>query len=105
MLSRRSLIVALSLTRRQRKTRYLYEKVYCARGDMENRIKECQLDLYADRGKVQIRSPTTRFWRGSFHRRVQWRPRRSGNSITVKVNATTSSAILDLRQQSRSTAK
>jgi len=27
----------------------LYEKVYCARGEMENRIKECQLDLYADR--------------------------------------------------------
>ena len=24
-------------------------KLYCARGDMENRIKECQLDLYADR--------------------------------------------------------
>ena len=23
----------------------LYEKVYCARGEMENRIKECQLDL------------------------------------------------------------
>ncbi|HLH90551.1 MAG TPA: IS1380 family transposase [Xanthobacteraceae bacterium] len=29
--------------------KYLYEKVYCARGEMENRIKECQLDLYADR--------------------------------------------------------
>jgi hypothetical protein len=27
----------------------LYEKVYCARGDMENRIKEQQLDLFADR--------------------------------------------------------
>jgi hypothetical protein len=27
----------------------LYDKVYCARGDMENRIKEQQLDLYADR--------------------------------------------------------
>ncbi len=27
----------------------LYEKVYCARGEMENRIKEQQLDLYADR--------------------------------------------------------
>jgi hypothetical protein len=27
----------------------LYETLYCARGDMENRIKECQLDLYADR--------------------------------------------------------
>lgn len=27
----------------------LYEKIYCARGDMENRIKEQQLDLFADR--------------------------------------------------------
>lgn len=29
--------------------RALYERLYCARGDMENRIKECQLDLFADR--------------------------------------------------------
>ena len=29
--------------------RELYEDLYCARGDMENRIKEQQLDLYADR--------------------------------------------------------
>jgi Transposase DDE domain group 1 len=29
--------------------RHLYEHVYCARGEMENRIKECQLDLFADR--------------------------------------------------------
>src|SRR4051812_14691226 len=29
--------------------RRLYEKVYCARGEMENRIKECQLNLFADR--------------------------------------------------------
>jgi hypothetical protein len=27
----------------------LYEKVYCARGEMENRIKEQQLYLFADR--------------------------------------------------------
>lgn len=27
----------------------LYEQVYCARGEMENRIKEQQLDLFADR--------------------------------------------------------
>ena len=27
----------------------LYDQIYCARGDMENRIKEQQLDLYADR--------------------------------------------------------
>ncbi len=29
--------------------RALYEEVYCARGDMENRIKERQLGLFADR--------------------------------------------------------
>ncbi len=29
--------------------RTLYEQLYCARGDMENRIKEQQLDLFADR--------------------------------------------------------
>ena len=28
---------------------YFYEKVYCARGEMENRIKVQQLDLFADR--------------------------------------------------------
>jgi hypothetical protein len=28
---------------------HLYEVIYCARGEMENRIKECQLDLFADR--------------------------------------------------------
>ena len=27
----------------------LYEKLYCARGEMENRIKEQQLGLFADR--------------------------------------------------------
>ena len=28
---------------------YLYDRVYCARGDMENRLKDQQLDLFADR--------------------------------------------------------
>jgi hypothetical protein len=28
---------------------WLYEQLYCARGEMENRIKECQLGLFADR--------------------------------------------------------
>ena len=30
--------------------RMLYEQLYCARGEMENRIKECQLDLFAEIG-------------------------------------------------------
>ena len=32
--------------------RDLYEALYCARGDMENRIKECRLDLFADRASA-----------------------------------------------------
>ncbi len=28
---------------------WLYDRMYCVRGDMENRIKEQQLDLFADR--------------------------------------------------------
>src|SRR6202007_1320687 len=35
--------VVTSLRRHECGPRYLYEKLYCARGDMENRIKECQL--------------------------------------------------------------
>ena len=41
--------IVTSLKRTEVGARYLYEKIYCARGEMENRIKECQLDLFADR--------------------------------------------------------
>ncbi len=33
--------------------RQLYDKLYCARGDMENRIKESQLDMFGDRTSCQ----------------------------------------------------
>ena len=43
--------------------RTLYERVYCARGDMENRIKECQLDLFADRtSSATLRANQLRLW-------------------------------------------
>lgn len=43
--------------------RTLYEKFYCARGDMENRIKEQQLDLYADRtSTATMRANQLRLW-------------------------------------------
>ena len=43
--------------------RTLYERVYCARGDMENRIKECQLDLFADRtSTATLRANQLRLW-------------------------------------------
>ena len=55
--------VVTSLTRRQCKAKDLYEAVYCARGDMENRIKECQLDLFADRtSAATIRANQLRLW-------------------------------------------
>jgi Transposase DDE domain group 1 len=41
----------------------LYERLYCARGEMENRIKECQLDLFADRtSAATIRANQLRLW-------------------------------------------
>ena len=41
----------------------LYEDLYCARGDMENRIKEQQLDLFADRTSTHtMRANQLRLW-------------------------------------------
>ena len=37
------------VTSMEQTDRHLYGKVYCARGDMENRIKDQQLDLFGDR--------------------------------------------------------
>ena len=45
----------------------LYENIYCARGDMENRIKEQQLDLFADRTSTHtMRANQLRLWFSSF---------------------------------------
>jgi hypothetical protein len=45
----------------------LYEQVYCARGEMENRIKECQLDLFADRTSTRTMAANQlRLWFSSF---------------------------------------
>jgi hypothetical protein len=59
--------VVTSLTRAECRAKFLYEKVYCARGEMENRIKECQLDLYADRtSTATMRANQLRLWLASF---------------------------------------
>jgi Transposase DDE domain group 1 len=55
--------VVTSLAREEHAARHLYEKLYCARGEMENRIKECQLDLYADRTSAKtMRANQLRLW-------------------------------------------
>ena len=46
---------------------YLYEKVYCARGDMENRIKEHQLQLFSVRtSSHQLKANQMRLWLSTF---------------------------------------
>ena len=55
--------VVTSLSREEAPTRWLYEKLYCARGDMENRIKEQQLGLFADRTSAHtMRANQLRLW-------------------------------------------
>lgn len=45
---------------------HLYESIYCARGEMENRIKEQQLDLFADRtSAATMRANQLRLWLSS----------------------------------------
>src|SRR3974377_941480 len=52
-----------SRSRAEHQARHLYEKLYCARGEMENRIKECQLDLFADRtSAATMRANQLRLW-------------------------------------------
>lgn len=55
--------VVTSLSARAFEARRLYEQLYCARGDMENRIKECQLDLFADRtSAASMKANQLRLW-------------------------------------------
>ena len=59
--------IVTSLDREKVAGRALYEDIYCARGDMENRIKECQADLFADRTPAAtMRANQLRLWVASF---------------------------------------
>jgi len=59
--------IVTSLKPKRWAARALYEDLYCARGDMENRIKECQLDLYADRTSAHtMLANQLRLWFASF---------------------------------------
>jgi hypothetical protein len=59
--------IVTSLDRDKVAGQALYEEVYCARGDMENRIKECQADLFADRTPTAtMRANQLRLWFASF---------------------------------------
>ena len=58
--------VVTSLGAEEWAAKELYEDLYCARGEMENRIKEQQLDLFADRTSCTVmRANQTRLYLSS----------------------------------------
>ena len=55
--------VVTNLSAQEYEGQQLYEKLYCARGEMENRIKEQQLYLFADRtSSATMRANQLRLW-------------------------------------------
>jgi hypothetical protein len=55
--------IVTSLNWAESEARALYEKIYCARGEMENRIKEQQLELFADRtSAATMKANQLRLW-------------------------------------------
>ncbi|HYA80742.1 MAG TPA: IS1380 family transposase [Methylocystis sp.] len=81
--------IVTSLKPAEANGRFLYEKVYCARGDMENRIKECQGDLFADRtSTATMRANQLRLWFASFAYVLICAVRRVGLAHTQFAEAT-----------------
>jgi Transposase DDE domain group 1 len=81
--------IVTSLKHGEAGARHLYENIYCARGDMENRIKECQLDLYADRtSTATMRANQLRLWFASMAYILLCALRRIGLTKTTFADAT-----------------
>jgi hypothetical protein len=75
----------------------LYERIYCARGEMENRIKECQLDLDADRTSAStMRANQLRLWLSSLAYVLMEAVRRLALAGTAHANATAGTIRLKL---------
>jgi hypothetical protein len=81
--------IVTTLTEQDGDGQRLYEAVYCARGEMENRIKECQLDLFADRtSTATMRANQLRLWFASMAYVLVESIRRLGLRSTDLANAT-----------------
>ena len=80
--------VVTSLSMEALDARALYEDLYCARGDMENRIKEQQLALFADRTSThEMRSNQLRLYFSSFAYVLMQTLRRLGLNGTTMARA------------------
>jgi Transposase DDE domain group 1 len=89
--------VVTSLKTARADARTLYEGMYCARGEMENRIKECQLDLFADRtSAATMRANQLRLWFASMAYVLVTALRRLGLAGTELATATCGSIRLKL---------
>lgn len=81
--------VVTSLNPTEASAQQLYETIYCARGEMENRIKECQLDLFADRtSAATMRANQLRLWFASMAYVLLCAVRRIGLAHTQFADAT-----------------
>ena len=79
--------VVTSLTSDQWPAKTLYEELYCARGDMENRIKE-QFSLFADRASAEtLRANQLRLYLSTMAYILLSGLRRLGLQATVLANA------------------
>jgi hypothetical protein len=89
--------IVTSLKRQEGLAQVLYEKVYCARGEMENRIKECQADLFADRtSTATFRANQLRLWFASMAYVLLCALRRIGLQHTQFAQATCATIRLKL---------
>jgi hypothetical protein len=89
--------VVTSLAADKAEARFLYETVYCARGDMENRLKETQGDLFADRtSAATMRANQLRLWFASMAYGLLCALRRIGLANTQFAQATAATIRLKL---------
>ena len=80
--------IVTSLSAEQWPAREAYEELYCARGECENRIKEAQLDLFADRlSAATFRANQLRLWLASAAYVLMHTLRRVGLKNTVLARA------------------
>ena len=83
----RFIVTSLPMSRGDART--LYEDVYCARGEMENRIKECQTYMFADRtSAATMRANQLRLWFASMAYVLLCALRRIGLAGTALARAT-----------------
>ncbi len=89
--------VVTNLSPRRVAAKRLYEKLYCARGEMENRIKEQQLGLFADRtSAATMRANQLRLYFASFAYVLMHALRRLGTEGTQLARAQCSTLRLKL---------